>query len=368
MYEETLEPKPKKDNYRLALLAGIVFLVLWTFLSIKPVKVFLSWEKTTWTIVWVTPHERTNDDWGTYYTYTPTIQYTCGWEKVTSETRSSSSTKYKVWRSITAFCDPQEPKTLFISSDFLILIMPTIALLVLFIFWHHAISNRRQKEKQPSLSGDLISLVGLSFGLLLFSVVLVYLIYSIINGEASGNTMIGIIFVGLAVRLLRRGVMVKLKEYLRIHNAKSKIERWSMVIIQATIIWFQHTATLLDKNYYQILCSDWTTKYDSEEIQWQVSLFDDMLLKYLEVLGIIYDPKNPQKTLEELDANPKGTTLNIWYDKVSERLAQQIAAWENYEYPYWTFNGKKLTVWDSINVYIDPNNRKSYLVDLSFLK
>lgn len=367
MYEETLETKPKNNNYRIALIIWILFFALWIFLSIKPVKLFISWEKATGTIVWVTPHEQEDDDWGTYYTYTPTIQYTCGWEKVRSEPRSSSSTKYKVWRSITVFCDPTSPKTIFIPSDFLILTMPIMGLLVLIIFWYNMISNRKQTEKKPAPSGNFMSIMGISFGFLIFWMVLCFMIYSGINDGDLGS-LIWIVLFSIPIRLLRKGLSIQLKDYIRIKTAKSKIEKWGMVIIQATVIWFQHAATLMDKAFYRIKCSDWTMKYDSEEIEWEISWHDDTPMKYLEMLEIIYDPKNPQKTLEELDAHPKYMMIPSYYEETSQRLTKQIAAWEDYEYPYWIFNWKKVTVWDSINVYIDPNNRKLYLVDLSFLK
>lgn len=366
MNERNQETNPNKKTYLLALIIWILFFVLWIILSIKPMKLFISWEKTTWTIVWVTPHENKDDDWETYYTYTPTIQYTCGWEKVRSEPGSSSSTKYKIWRSITVFCDPKSPKTIFIPSDFLILIMPIMGLLVLIIFWYNMISNRRQTEKKPAPSGNFMSIMGLSFGFLIFWMVLCFMIYSGIN-DGGFSSLIWIILFSIPVRLLWYGLNVKLKDYIRIKTAKSKIEKWNMVIIQATVIWFQHTADVLDKSYYLIKCSDWTIKYDSEETEWKIYWFDDIPLNYLEALKIMYNPKNPQNTLQELDSHPKRLWIPDQYEETSQRLTKQIAAWEDYEHPYWIFNWKKVTVWDSINVYIDPNNKKSYLIDLSFL-
>ena len=141
-----------------------------------------------------------------------------------------------------------------------------------------------------------------------------------------------------------------------------------MMIIQARVAWFQYTSSVLDKKYYQIICNDWKSSFYSEEIIWKTYWYDDYPLKYLHALNIIYDVKNPQKTLYELDNHPKKMMLAGWYQVTSDRLAKQIAWGENYQHPYWIFNDRKVSVWDTINVYIDPNNNKSYLVDLSFLK
>lgn len=367
MNERNQETNPNKKTYLLALVIWIFFSVLWIILSIKPMKLFISWEKTTWTIVWITPHEHEDDDWGTYYTYTPIIEYNCGWQKVKSSSDSSSSKQHKIWRSITVFCDPKVPDKFSIPEDLFILIMPMLGFFVVFIVWYYVISNRTQRNKKYNVSGNLTSFIWIFGGFLIFFMFLCLLIYSGIN-DGDFRSLIWIILFSIPVRLLWYGLNVKLKDYIRIKTAKSKIEKWNMVIIQATVIWFQHTADVLDKSYYQIKCSDWTMKYDSEEIEWEISWHDDTPMKYLEMLEIIYDPKNPQKTLEELDAHPKYMMIPSYYEETSQRLTKQIAAWEDYEYPYWIFNWKKVTVWDSINVYIDPNNRKLYLVDLSFLK
>ena len=139
----------------------------------------------------------------------------------------------------------------------------------------------------------------------------------------------------------------------------------------------------------------------SEEMLWKVSWFQTKSFEYLEGLKIIYNPKNPQETLDKLNDSEYlasktdrmiiNITKIIWKLNLSNssedvdnvevtnsmekyvdwlhkqtvaRLNRQIKQWDQYKQPYLIFNWIRIYVWDSINVYIDPHNKKSYLVDI----
>ena len=175
-----------------------------------------------------------------------------------------------------------------------------------------------------------------------------------------------------------------------------------MIPVQLTIIWFKFSGEIMETDrYYQIICSDWQKEFYSEEMLWEVSWFQKNSFEYLEGLKIIYNPKNPQETLDKLKnsefkasktdrtiinvieaiwkLNPGNSNNDIDYGEATNsmekyvdwlykqtvaRLNRQIEQWEQYRHPFLIFNWIRIYVWDSINVYIDPHNKKSYLVDI----
>lgn len=209
----------------------------------------------------------------------------------------------------------------------------------------------------------------LSSAIIFWVFLLIPLFFGYLTIKSDDDVGIGwILFLSLLAFLFWYSFIVKLSQYIRSITAKIKIRKWNMAIIQDVVIWFQHTADGMSKSYYHIICTDWISEFFSEETAWQIHWFNDDALTYLRALKIIYDPKNPQKTLYELDNHPKRMMVSGEYEATSNRLTKQISAWESFKQAYWIFNRKRITVWDTINVYIDPNNKNSYLVDLSFLK
>ena len=194
-----------------------------------------------------------------------------------------------------------------------------------------------------------------------------YIIYNFLFGDGEKEVSWAI-FLWVFELVFIYLFIVKASDYIHAITAKFRIRRWGMTIIQATVIWFQHTADALDNSYYKIICTDWLSEFYSEETAWKIYWFDDIPLDYLSALKIIYNPKNPQKAVQELNSHPKRLRIPEQYEHTLNRLTKQIAAWDTYQHAYWVFNKKRITVGDTINMYINPDNRRSYLVDLSFLK
>ena len=194
-----------------------------------------------------------------------------------------------------------------------------------------------------------------------------YIIYNFLFGDGE-KEISWAIFLWIFELVFTYLFIIKAADYIRAITAKFKIRRWDLTIIQATVIWFQHTADALDSTYYKIICTNGLSEFYSAETEWKIYWFDDIPLNYLEALKIMYNPKNPQKTLYELDNHPQKMRIKSSYKETVSRLIKQISEWENYKKPYWIFNEKMVYIWDTINVYVDPQNSKSYLVDLSFLE
>ena len=119
--------------------------------------------------------------------------------------------------------------------------------------------------------------------------------------------------------------------------------------------------------------------YKSKEFEyvnhWWRSL-EEMVKKYD---GVIYDLWNKEVAIKQIEDNIQHlqTALesNPWFFK-KMWLKKDIKAMKNYidianEWPinpYLVCNGHKVSVWDSIDVFVDPENPSLYYFDLDFTK
>lgn len=389
-----MEKNNNKRKRRLLYLLPIIFIVVGINFSKDPVMILLSGEKTIGTVIDVRVYKEINNEWNTYNMYSPIIEYTCWWQTNTQSPGYSSSRKYEVGQSVTVFCDSNDYSQIITYESLYIFSFPLVGIIMLLILIYtfkreekkKGIANLENKQTKSKTLKNLLqkniseieifkkfhsvkidNALWTAIIALFASVGIWYMFYNFLFGDGE-KEISWAIFLWIFELVFIYLFIIKAADYIRTITAKFKIRRWDLTIIQATVIWFQHTADALDSSYYKIICTNGLSEFYSEEIEWKIYWFDDIPLNYLEALKIMYNPKNPQNTLQELDSHPKRLWIPDQYEETSQRLTKQIAAWEDYEYPYWIFNGKKITVWDSINVYIDPDNRKSYLVDLSFLK
>jgi len=432
----TKTTETNRNNNRVILLFWLIFTTVWIFASINPIKLLFTWNRETWTVVNVEVNEEEDDDWGTYYTYTPIVKYKCWWNVITESARSSSSFKYKRWESINIICDPLNYWNFILYSDFLILLFPIIWLFVLFLYfnsikwwqtqmgkentitWNSLLASESIKlsntAPQNSSSEIIIpknrhwnnniqstSNIPLFFGLFIFWWVSLFLVINLCSWRTSGN-ILWEIFCTLcslwATVLIWYGSFKNIQNSNRIKNAKNNIEKWLLTQKNSIVKGFRQSATVLDQTYYEIITTDWNVNFYSERIPWKVIWFNDDISRFLDAEHIIYDPRDPQKALNELhqisnrellwkyqwvdkilnnvisikspklpDKNILWNYMQVLYTKTEQWLKNQIEQWESYKQPYWIFNGKKIYVWDIIKVYIDPFNEKIYLVDLSIL-
>lgn len=395
--------KNKKSNNRFAAILCLGFLILWLILGANPMKLLISWDKVMGKIVSVNSTKHENDEWKTYYMYSPTIEYTCWSSTVTQKTKSSSSTKYIEGKNIVVLCDPNDPTNFMIIDDVIRgLIVPIIPLMAAIACLIVMLPKSKKNSLPIGMSISIPTIIILLGAFIVFWSFWLYSIYSLIIWGVSVWALLWAPIGCIVAWVLRNSLIYKLEEHLRIAIAKKKVKRWRMIPVQMTIIWFKFSGEVMETDcYYQIICSDWQKELYSEEMLWKVSWFQTKSFEYLESLKIIYNPKNPQETLDKLNDSEYlasktdrmiiNITKIIWKLNLSNssedvdnvevtnsmekyvdwlhkqtvaRLNRQIKQWDQYKQPYLIFNWIRIYVWDSINVYIDPHNKKSYLVDI----
>ena len=366
-------------------------------------KLLISWDKVMGKIISVTSTKHENDEWKTYYMYSPTVEYNCWWSTVTQNVGTSSTTKYMAGKDIVVFCESKNPTNFMIIDDvffgpivLIISLMATIACLV-------GILPKSKKNSLPIGMPINIPFTIILLGtFIIFWSLWLYFTYSLFKRGVSKWALLWAPIGCIVARIVRNWFIYKLEEHLRIAIAKKKVKRWRMIPVQLTIIWFKFSGEIMETDrYYQIICSDWQKEFYSEEMLWEVSWFQKNSFEYLEGLKIIYNPKNPQETLDKLKnsefkasktdrtiinvieaiwkLNPGNSNNDIDYGEATNsmekyvdwlykqtvaRLNRQIEQWDQYRHPFLIFNWIRIYVWDSINVYIDPHNKKSYLVDI----
>lgn len=404
--ENTNKKKPTRPIFILP----VICILLWIGFCIKPIKLLFTWEKITWTVVDVRSKESKDDEWNLQTLYSPVIRYTCGWKEVTESPGYFSSQRYTKNESITLLCNESKPTEFVTYWSFVPLIFTLYGLMFLFIQIFNIKNAKKVKKTDNSEEWDDIEELNIieepentqsleskpkknllqknlsdieffkkfpsvkidnalwtAIIALFASVGIWYIIYNFLFGDGE-KEISWAIFLWIFELVFTYLFIIKTADYIRAITAKFKIRRWDLIIIQATVIWFQHTADALDSTYYKIICTNGLSEFYSAETEWKIYWFDDIPLNYLEALKIMYNPKNPQKTLYELDNHPQKMRIKSSYKETVSRLIKQISEWENYKKPYWIFNEKMVYIWDTINVYVDPQNSKSYLVDLSFLE
>ena len=171
--------------------------------------------------------------------------------------------------------------------------------------------------------------------------------------------------------------------YLRKRKAKKLKYEWVWIVKKTKVfkIWEKYESWD-DYSYYlyrleskdetwNVYCSE---DFKDAEHGWRT--LEDMIIKYD---GEIYDLWTKDVAIKKINENIQRleTELqnNPWFFKKIE-LKKDIEAMKKYidianEWPidpYLVCNGHKISVWDSIDVYIDPENPNLYYFDLDFTK
>lgn len=174
-------------------------------------------------------------------------------------------------------------------------------------------------------------------------------------------------------------------KYLRKREIKKLKYEWWWVIKKATVSEVMETYISWDEDrswyyLYRLKAEDKNGEfYISESFKdaehgWRSA--EEMKKKYD---GVIYDLADKDNAIKQVSDNIHRLELelqnNPWFFKKMS-LKQDLKAMKNYldianEWPitpYLICNGHKISVWDSVDVFVDPNNPKSYYFDLEFTK
>ncbi len=163
----------------------------------------------------------------------------------------------------------------------------------------------------------------------------------------------------------------------RKRNVK-KNKEW-MKRIEAKVVAFEacnpNKETGVASTYY-FTVSDWINDYDSEEFNAKVTWWCWNIGKSLELMKISYNSENPKITIRALNERLKTieielqeqtwikATLLRWAYTATQKVKEDLEKWIT---PYMEFRWHKLSIWDRVGVYVDPENSDNYWVDADFL-
>lgn len=187
--------------------------------------------------------------------------------------------------------------------------------------------------------------------------------------------------------LLILGVVLLLKyvpKYLHKRKVKKLKYEWGWIMKNAVVsaVRERYVSRNDDSSWYYLYRleakdSAWNT-YSSESFKnlehwWRTE--EEMKKNYD---GVIYDLADKDNVIKQINDNINRLEMelqnNPWFFKKRE-LNKDIEAMKKYidianEWPitpYLICNNHKISVWDSVNVFVDPENPKSYYFDLEFV-
>lgn len=190
-------------------------------------------------------------------------------------------------------------------------------------------------------------------------------------------------YIPLALFLLAIILFKIIKKYLRKRKIKKLKYEWIWSIKKSVVSAVRERYVRWDEDsswyyLYRLEATDenWNS-YCSEEFKnaehgWRT--LEEMVKKYD---WVTYDLWNKDEAIRQVNDNIQRLEMelqnNPWFFK-KLWLKKDIKAMKNYldianEWPitpYLVCNGHKVSVWDTVDVFVDPENPKSYYVDLEF--
>ena len=196
----------------------------------------------------------------------------------------------------------------------------------------------------------------------------------------SFTDIIWYVVVGLILLIF---IYIFVSDYLRKRKAKKLKYEWNWIVKKTKVfkIWEKYESWD-DYSYYlyrleskdetwNVYCSE---DFKDAEYGWRT--LEDMIIKYD---GVTYDLSDKDKAIKQLNDNLHRLEAELqndpWFFRKRE-LKKDIEAMKNYidianEWPIDTYlvcNGHKISVWDSVDVFVDPENPNLYYFDLDFTK
>lgn len=178
-------------------------------------------------------------------------------------------------------------------------------------------------------------------------------------------------------------VVVLIPKYLRKRKIKKLKYEWWWIVKKATVSEVMETYVSWDDDsawyyLYRLKAEDEnggfyiSESFKNAEHGWRT--LEEMVKKYD---WVTYDLWNKDEAIRQVNDNIQRLEMelqnNPWFFK-KLWLKKDIKAMKNYldianEWPitpYLVCNGHKVSVWDTVDVFVDPENPKSYYVDLEF--
>ena len=211
-------------------------------------------------------------------------------------------------------------------------------------------------------------------------IIVMYLDYN--KWEFDGDFVMAVFFLWL---LIVYGIIL-LKEILKLKNVKNYKLNWWWMVKKVKVTSIQKTrANKGGKwNYvdvYYVEAEDSGIIYHSNGYAKWVLLWTSveqlqlLYAKYWYIFNESHDQKDEiLRKLDESIAEKEYEVENAWFIskmtkwKELSKLKEDrevISYW--YIAPYWQIDDKKVTVWDMVDIYLDPDKPERYRVDIDFL-
>jgi len=178
--------------------------------------------------------------------------------------------------------------------------------------------------------------------------------------------------------------IISLYKELKIFKVKKYKGNWWWIVKQLTVTWIKTDIRKWEgysTTYYYIEAKKLDdVYYSSEHSVWKiwgtsVQMLNEIYQKY----WFEFDEKETHKqdVLRECDRRILEEKCELesewmirrviseWWIMSMQGQRKIVEKW--YEPEYWEVNWHRITVWDTVTVYIDPDNPKYYRVDIDFL-
>lgn len=176
-----------------------------------------------------------------------------------------------------------------------------------------------------------------------------------------------------------------LKAWLKLKRAKNLKHNWMWTIKKLKVSEICKAKVSGNRWWsFNVICvkvEDWATSYYSlAYLKWKISWTSESDLKKIySEHWFVYDENQSQKKdllnwleweISKMDYDIKNSWIIKWLklNKDLDKLIKEKWIIESWNIPqYWEVNWNKVSVWDTVDVYIDPNNPEIYWVDIDFL-
>jgi len=176
-----------------------------------------------------------------------------------------------------------------------------------------------------------------------------------------------------------------LKAWLKLKRAKNLKHNWMWTIKKLKVSEICKAKVSGNRWWsFNVICvkvKDWATSYYSlAYLKWKISWTSESDLKKIySEHWFVYDENQSQKKdllnwleweISKMDYDIKNSWIIKWLklNKDLDKLIKEKWVIESWNIPqYWEVNWNKISVWDTVDVYIDPNNPEIYWVDIDFL-
>lgn len=176
-----------------------------------------------------------------------------------------------------------------------------------------------------------------------------------------------------------------LKAWLKLKRAKNLKHNWMWTIKKLKVSEICKAKVSGNRWWsFNVICvkvKDWATSYYSlAYLKWKISWISESDLKKIySEHWFVYDENQSQKKellnwlegeISKKDYDIKNSWIIKWLklNKDLNKLIKEKWIIESWNIPqYWEVNWNKVSVWDTVDVYIDPNNPEIYWVDIDFL-